>query len=289
MEIEIRKSNIANLAKYISLHNATYPKVNTLTFDYLSWLYGDNPVGQAVGADAWNGNEVVGQVIAIPGIFNFHDKLVKGLVAVNVAVNPSFQGRFLFKKLGLQMCNYGAEDGYEFVIGVANAAATPGWVRQMKFQRVAPLDAMVGFGDLSLKNKEFDIIPKTELIHSWEMNTLNWRLNNPLKKSCLKIVGESGWAVAYTATKNKFGISAFTEFPFNVDEGKYIERCRLQILRPRVFLGLIPNYKWGSRYYKIPEQMKPSPLNLVYKSLTGSFKKINPDTCFINYLDFDAF
>jgi len=58
---------------------------------------------------------------------------------------------------------------------------------------------------------------------------------------------------------------------------------------PKVFLGLIPKYKFTNRYLIIPKQFKPSPLNFIYKNLEDNKENIDPSSCFLNFLDFDAF
>lgn len=288
MEIEIKKTHSDHLVKYIELYQICFPNASNLTLEYLSWFYYENPVGDALGADAWHGDQIIGQVIAIPGMYILQGKLVKGLVAVNVAVHPSFQGRHLFKKLGLQMCEYGYQAGYEFVIGVANKAATPGWVRQMKFQLVRSLDAKLGVGDLFLYKNANKIMDSTELRHFWDQNAINWRLRNPMNKLHLNFQKDTGW-ISVSASTGKYGISAFAEFPMNYELTDNFEASKLRLLFPRVFLGLIPTYDWNLQYVSIPERFKPSPLNLIYKSLTGNVSNIIPSACFINFLDFDAF
>ena len=57
------------LPKYIALHHYCFPTFSDPSPNYLTWLYKDNPVGTAVGVDALYGEDVVGQVIAIPGEF----------------------------------------------------------------------------------------------------------------------------------------------------------------------------------------------------------------------------
>ncbi|MBX9742866.1 MAG: GNAT family N-acetyltransferase [Chthoniobacterales bacterium] len=173
----LKKSQIDFLPEYINLYQKCFPNALHLNKSYLTWLYQDNPSGSLVGADAWCGDEVVGQVVAIPGEYILNGKLARGLLAVNVAVHPEFQGRFLFKKLGIKTCEYGAENGYEFVIGVANKVPTPGWVRQMDFQLVQPLEALLGFGNLNINWNS--IVSVEQLKHKWSKESLQWRISNP--------------------------------------------------------------------------------------------------------------
>lgn len=287
MDITLTPSSVNHLEKYIELYRNCFPDALHLGSDYLSWLYYKNPIGQAIGADAWHGDNIVGQVIAIPGKYSLHSENIQGLLAVNVVVHPEFQGRHLFKKLGLCMCEYGAQAGYKFVIGIANRAATPGWVRQMGFQLVAPLQARIGIGSLCLQETAEEIIGATKLCHTWNADTITWRLNSPLKKFFLKTNKDKNWATAYTSA-DKFGLYAVAEFPLNA-EIEHLQPSIASSLMPKVFLGLIPTYKFPNSYVTIPERFKPSPLNLIYKNLTDSKDRLDPSSCFINFLDFDAF
>lgn len=286
MELIIEKSSIALLPKYMELYKACFNGVGHLQLPYLQWLYGMNPLGEAIGADALFGDDVVGQVLAVPGEFELRGKVVKGLVAMNVAVHPSFQGRRLFAKLGLRMCEYGADHGYDFVSGVANQAATPGWIRQMGFQLVGPLEARIGFGGLGVKNYD-EIIKKSEFRHYWRNETLQWRANNPENRVCLTSTGDSRVMKAF-ASAGKKGISAFAEMPCTYDV-PLSETLTSHTLLPRVFLGLIPGHQFPPNFFSIPKKLRPSPLNLIYKNLNDGKDRIDPLTCFINFLDFDAF
>lgn len=288
MQIKLTPTSLKNLPRYIELYEACFPSAANLKFEYLSWFYGSNPLGEAQGADAWDGNKLVGQVIAIPGKYILRDEVVTGLLAVNVAVHPSYQGRNLFKKLGLQMCEYGAQAGHRFVIGVANRAATPGWVRKMGFQLVTPLQARLGIGPLSLAHSDSEINQSTQLRHYWEKDSISWRLRNPAKKFYLSHHSSSDWAVV-TASADKPGLVAVAEIPLKRSYTLPFTSSPLQTILPRVFLGLIPKYRFSKRYLEIPEKIKPSPLNFIYKNLVDSSDRLDSDTCFINFLDFDAY
>mgnify|MGYP005748844149 CR=1 FL=1 len=288
MDIVLKPSSSEHIEKYVDLYKVCFPHALHLRTQYLSWLYYKNPAGKAIGADAWRGSKIIGQVLALPGQYFLHGEIVQGLLAVNVAVHPSCEGGHLFKKLGLSMCEYGAAAGYRFVIGVANKAATFGWLFLMGFQLVAPLKARVGIANLCLRKTSENIINATKLRHVWNENTITWRLSNPLKQSFLKIDKDKNWAIAYTSA-DKFGLYAVAEFPLNGSNIYGLHSSIASSLMPKVFLGLIPAYKFPNSYVTVPERFKPSPLNLIYKNLTDSKDRLDPSSCFINFLDFDAF
>jgi hypothetical protein len=287
-EIRIERSSLGLIEKYFELYCTCFPNKQLFGLEYLAWLYGKNPVGKVVGADAFHRDVVVGQVICIPGRYLLHGKQCKGLLAVNVAVHPKYQGRFLFKKLGLRACEYGVDEGYEFVFGVANSAATPGWVRQMGFQLVTPLEARVGVGNLVEDDDWESILPATNFRHFWTAEELKWRSSNPTNRVKFKTRHKPRIKAGFAST-GMAGIVASADLI--VDENINLQNVvhPIKLIFPRVFVGLIPTFRYPKNYMMIPEKLKPSPLNLIYMNLNETKDRLDPSACFINFLDFDAF
>ena len=284
IDIVFKQSHVDCLLSYKNLYKTCFPKAHHLTGTYLKWLYQENPSGSFIGADAYCDNELVGQVAAIPGEYFLNGKSARGLLAVNVAVHPRFQGRFLFKKLGLKMCEYGAENGYEFVVGVANRKSTPMFIRQMGFQLVQPLEARLGFGALHL---DLDAIATTEQFrHLWSDETFAWRLANPNNRIITRKIADR--LQCYAAAKGNV-LPVYAELP--KQSLSNLEGNRLNLFSPfRLFLGLIPqsSYKF-TRYMEVPQRFRPSPLNLIYKSLNHRVEKLEKDYISFSFLDFDAY
>ena len=57
---------------------------------------------------------------------------------------------------------------------------------------------------------------------------------------------------------------------------------------PNLFIGLLPE-KIKSFHFKIPEIIKPSPLNFLYKDISQKKLKLSHENCYFTYLDFDAY
>ncbi len=237
--------------------------------------------------DAIYENKVIGQVVSIPTSFSVDGALKKGLVAVNVVVHPSFQGKHLFKKLGLKMCDEGASEGYSFVMGVSNAAATLGWTRQMGFQLVRPLDAFIGLGSLGVGSYS-EQLHHCAFKHAWSNDALKWRCSNPFNP--IKVISKNNNCIGLVASAGKPLISAYAEVVVDTGAVKDIAVSgALTKVFPRVFLGLVPNHTFKVNYQSIPSKFRASPLNFIYKNLADSGHKLDPKSCFINFLDFDAF
>ena len=90
-------------------------------FDYMKWQYADNPVGAIVGFNAYMGDELAAHYVTLPIYMNIDGKKTLGLLSLNTATHPEHRGKRLFTILAERTYQYAAENGYMFVIGVANA------------------------------------------------------------------------------------------------------------------------------------------------------------------------
>lgn len=283
-QIQFARSSLSFIQKYADFYSTCFPSAKHLDSAYLNWLYGHNPSGEFVGADAWYKGSLIGQVVAIPGKYRLLDRYSSGLLAVNVAVHPKFQGRNLFKKLGLLMCDYGAEQGYNFVIGVSNRAATIGWTRQMGFQLVRQLDAKIGVG--SNKRKKNLNFEDCQFSRVWDKDSLHWRTANPNNKIFVRKRGDK--YQCFANAKGQF-LPIYAEVPaLNSVFSSPFQSASLSPLR--LFLGIEPGDRDVFRIsWSIPERFKPSPLNLIYKSLSGEVPRLDQNSIRFSFLDFDAY
>ena len=285
-DIRFELSSGSNLQSYLDLYQRCFPPTPKYFLSYLDWLYVQNPAGQAFGIDALDGEQLIGQVIAVPGSFVLNGELRKGLVAVNVSVRPEYQGRFLFKKLGLRLCDEAATIGADLILGIANNAATPGWVRQMGFQLVAPLETFIGLGGLGLGSRWPEILQNSALHRVWTACELEWRMANPFNQLRAHYGNGTISLIVLGASKQP-GIRITAEIPTPVDFSMASETSKGSRLFPRLFLGLIPGIHSRSLSVTVPSTLKPSPLNLVFKDLRDPSRSLDSRNCLINFLDFD--
>ena len=94
-----------------------------------------------VGADAWDGERLAAHYVTCPMEAVVEGRVAKGLLSLNTATHPDYQGRGLFTTLAQAAYAQGAAAGYEFVVGVANANSTPGFLKRLEFQHEARLQA----------------------------------------------------------------------------------------------------------------------------------------------------
>jgi len=241
--------------------------------EYLNWQYNENPEGQAVGFNAYSeSGEFAGHYVCQPMKAILSGKSARGLLSLNTATHPNHQGKGLFTELAKKTYEQAHEFGYEFVIGVANQKSTHGFVKKLGFQFVGKLNAVVGVGSVAencfYPNETF--FSQYDFIRVWNKKSLQWRIANPENKYCIR------------KNKNHFEIISTTDNLLiktvvgSVDETIFpVSSSKIQINKPFTLLIGINSAVKSSLYFSIPDFLRPSPLNLIFKDLTGKNKKID--------------
>jgi GNAT superfamily N-acetyltransferase len=269
------------------LYQRCFPHAKQFTEAYIDWLYLKNPCGPALCASASIENYIIGAYAGIPAEFNVRGQAVRGLIGVNVAVDPRHQGRQLFRQLSQALFKRATNEGYAFILGVANRASTPLLIRQQGFSMVSALRAAIGVGRIGEAHLSAQTLEGLDLYRIWRPETLLWRLNNPLNPVRLRQCG--GMIQAFAHSNNPL-FEAYGEIPMEKSPGIPEKLNSIATLMPRVYLGLLPKKaRTRSLYLDIPERMKPSPLNLVYRPFQTHAQPPNPEKCLFSFLDFDAF
>jgi GNAT superfamily N-acetyltransferase len=246
--------------------------------EYLSWLYRDNPWGQAVGCNAYAGAELAAHYATIPIEATLEGARAKGLLSLNTATHPTHQGKGLFTRLAEETYARARELGYEFVVGVANANSTPGFTRKLGFQLVTPLDVLVGVGGVAA-SRDDDV----GFALAWTEPALRWRLGRPQAR----YVATTDDPAAVYAPAHKLGILAYmTHAPRSlVAELPRPRRTHLF----RMWIGLDPHLRRRGVLAPLPGRLRPSPLNLIFRDLAGRQRRLSRDTTRFTLLDFDAY
>ena len=95
----------------------------------------------------------------------------------------------------------------------------------------------------------------------------------------------------YSST-NKYGIWAnIYEGDLNLANIKLMKSLSHFRWNPiTAWIGLNSNCDWSkSLYINLPERFKPSPLNLVFKDLSGLGRTLAPEKILFSLIDFDAY
>ena len=265
---------VANLLRQV------FPKAGHLTPRYLEWHYGGNPDGKAIGCNAFAADgTLVGHMAALVFDCRLEGEARRGMYTVNGAVHPDHRGRRLQSRISAAMFDEAGRLGYAFCLATGNKWSTGPLLT--RFRMLRPLDARLGFG--LPRRREPVRAPSVERI--WSEEALKWRLANP--EGRYSAIRCGGGETAILSPAGPPGLGAIL-YQGPAPEGLAESRRAPGPLR--VWLGLDPQVDWtGSAFLPIPMRLRPSPLNLVYKDLTGGGFLPDPDRIVFRGIDFDAF
>jgi GNAT superfamily N-acetyltransferase len=270
----------AGIRQVTALLARVFPDAEHFTEAVVRWQYVDNPDGNAVGFNAWAGNELSAHYVTIPlrAVVFGHEE--KGLLSLNTATAPEHQGRGLFTKLARATYDRAAEQGYTFVVGVANANSTHGFTKKLGFQLVSPLRAMVGVGRVPLHSR----VTRADFAPVLDASRLAWRTAHPAYRytlardgHCTYVLSErtmKGFHFLLYATLDKLELPALPmgEVPWR-----------------KAYIGLGPEIDWSfAPYLNVPMRVRPSPLNLIFKDLTGKGRTLDATRVRFQAVDFDT-
>lgn len=270
----------AGIAQATALLRTVFPKAGHFTEQVVRWQYRENPDGPVVGFNAFMADELAGHYVTIPLVARVHGKEERGLLSLNTATHPDHQGKGLFTRLANLTYEAASQEGFGFVIGVANANSTHGFTKKLGFQLVSPLMAMVGVGPI-INKSEYSVAYQ----RIWHTKALDWRLAHPLNKysstltTCRDLIltdrTQSGARLFLAALD---GGTLTSELP---------EATGWNPLR--VWIGLDSRTNWSLRpYFNIPMRFRPSPLNLIFKDLTDRGRTLPADQVRFQAIDFDT-
>ena len=240
------------------------------SFEYLKWQYADNPVGSIVGFNAYKGDVLAAHYVTMPIYMNIEDKKTLGVLSLNTATHPDHRGKRLFSILAERTYQYAAENGYKFVIGVANANSTHGFIKHLKFYLIGPLTFKIGVG--------MSIYPQRDYTFTryWDKELMDWRLKNP----SMEYYKNNGVIVSPIKVGFKKLVCC---------NGANLTTLPKLNLRPlNLYIGYGANLCNGL-YVNLPKFIKRSPFNLIFRDLTdGQLPEVTKDNILFELMDFDV-
>ena len=266
------------------LLQAAFPKSTHHTAAYLKWLYCDNPEGTVVGYNAWEGDTLIGHYAAIPVDLRLDGQPARGLLALHTAMHPDYRSAGVIYSLARKSCTLAASQGFACIYAVANAASTPIFMKALGFQFVAQLTAALGVSRLR-PNWERALAGNRFRRH-WTAASATWRAGNPCNPSSLR--ADNGECLIFRANTSLAPVTAYGLMPV---DPPLPANCGKTGWGIKLFLGLLPE---GScrfpGYLPIPERLKPSPLNFIYKSLLAEVPaKLARNDIILGFHDFDPY
>lgn len=276
------------LKDYVQLFQACFPNARHLNAGYLQWLYQANPSGQVIGMDAFSGDRLAAHYACIPAEIELYGKPVRAMLSLNTATHPDFQGNGLFTQLADKTYQLGHEQGVAAVFGVANANSTPGFIRKLGFQLVRPLEARIGLG--RPVRADWDKVPSaSQFRRLWSPAQLEWRAKNPVNP--LAVATDSSGVASVTARTDRPGFRAWGQLRVAGAAGSPVTIGKSPALPSfKLFLGLLPEntYRHGLSG-RIPDRLRPSPLNLIFRHLGQPDATLDPAHICFGFCDFDAY
>ncbi|HMP93613.1 MAG TPA: GNAT family N-acetyltransferase [Phnomibacter sp.] len=266
-------------ANYAAFLVEVFDKPALFTTEYLLWQYGQNPVGQAVGYNAWYGEQLVGHCATLPVEYMFNDQPVKGVLCLNVATHPAHQGKGLFTRLLSETFNLAARLNYEFCIAVPNANSTPAFVRKHNFALLTQLQVFLGIGHIDTNRQSASFYEhRTPDFLNWRLARPNAQYSMSLKSKQAAIYANTGWPGIQAQLCNyDLPPKGLPKLP-----AKGVQLATL-------WIGYNQQVTKKGIFAPLPERFKPSPLNLVIKGLQTAFKIPKLTQIDFSLIDFDPY
>lgn len=295
------------LSARASLLGEVFPGTRLAHTDYLRWLYEAGPDGAVIATDFDDEQGLAGHYAVVPLELARLGGTSRAALSLNTAVHPRAQGGGVFVRLAEATYASAAQVGVEHVIGVANANSTPGFLRRLGFRSHGPLAVSVlvptpgrrpGFSTRPAADAEALIAagaphlaaPTQTWSRRWTPTTLAWRLRAP---GAHYAVHGADDVLAISTVERRGPVSiaillgAFSARPLSARRTRQLIREICVTHRAPVALHAGTNEHLSLRGVPLPDRLRPSPLNLISRSL-GHATELDDPTRF-EFLDFDAY
>ncbi len=305
-------TNELELERTAALLNHVFEHSDPLTVSSLRWYYDLNPVGQAAVGRVEEGEKRIGNYALIPNRYRSisGEERVLG-VGVDLAVDPDARGSGAFRRTVEDSYMRGTEQGFDGILGVANANSAPRMVATLGWRALSPLPVTMvpaigratGFQSTVIDDStiesidglvtgEFSRTSTSGFAPVWTPELLKWRLQRP--GHSYSIHSSDDLVVVSTRTH-------VSNIPFGVILGVLARRSVAPLPVGRVAAVVGRHHKapmvihWGRspalrlRGIPLPQKMMPSPLSLVLHPFAKNFDRDQFELGEFGFLDFDAY
>ena len=281
---------IKQISAFLSL---VFPNASHFSEAFIRWLYLENPAGKAIGCNAYDGGLLIGHYVTVPIAAKVFGKKTTGVLSLNTATHPNYGGKGIFTNLAHQVYEEAKHQGHEFVIGVANQNSSHGFVKKLGFQLVTPLDVRVGFGNIERPKAIEAVEQELDFERYWSKEHWNWRVQNPSGRYLYEKTktDRAVWLAKTTVPTLRAVLSERDDEGGLHCGGLHCGRLSsLALMRPRVWLGTDPLINWKSGLWiNLPMKLRPSPLNLIFRDLSGKDRTLQKSRVRFWTADFDAY
>ncbi len=276
--------------------------------DFLTWQYSGSPSGAVIASNRDDAEGRVGHYAVLPQRWSVGRVASRFALSLNTAVAERGRGQGLFTTLASETYEAARAANFDAIIGVANAQSTPGFLGKLGFTLVGPLQVsmlpprpwrsrrqhveriqLVDVDDHELAGA---LASSAGVERVWDRAELTWRLSDPTRKFSLFRSDEM--LAVTTATKRKgvpvavilkvLPTSSATQLDLS---GLVYAACRHHRALLAMYAGHNPRV--SIKGIGLPQRLRPSPLNLIVKSLhpLRPVEELVPTT--FEFLEFDAY
>lgn len=279
----------------------------------LRWEYVDAPEGPVVESNCDDDGVRLGHYAVVPQRYVRGSETLSAALSLNTAVAEAARGRSLFTTLAAETFDRARASGIDAVYGVANANSTPGFVGRLGFTLVMPLPPVVcvptrpaprgtvvveatpeylASGELRSLHESLELGATTGWVRHWDLPTLRWRLDSPHARYHVVATPEVVGVVDVTKAHGVRVVAILKLFARRDAAapsaagvvGAACSRLRAPIA---VYAGF--NARVKVKGVPIPRRLRPSPLNLIARSLDPDRSVADLGLETFEFLDFDAY
>jgi len=300
------------LERTAALLNHVFDHSDPLTVASLRWYYDQNPAGLAAVGRVEEGEKRIGNYALIPNRYRSisgEDRILG--VGVDLAVDPDARGSGAFRRTVEDSYRRGTQQGFDGILGVANANSAPRMVATLGWRSLSPLPVTMvpaigratGFQSTVVDGSSIGIIDglaENEFSRSstsgfapvWTTELLKWRLQRPGHNYSIHVSDDLVVVSTRTHVSN---------IPFGVILAVLARRSVAPLPVGRVAAVVGRHHKapmaihWGRspalrmRGIPLPQKMMPSPLSLVLHPFSTNFDRDQFELGEFGFLDFDAY
>lgn len=298
------------IAATTALLEQVFPGTRVSRPDYLDWLYQQNPSGPVVERNLDDAQGRAGHYAVVPFELSDEGRPRRAGLSLNTAVHERARGGGVFVQLANDTFDAARRRDVEVVIGVANANSTPGFLRRLDFELVTQLPATVllpspgrdrlrsGWatrdafapGGLAADAEPLLRPASTGLEPRWTPATLGWRLTAPTGRYALHR-RDDVLAVSTVDRRKRVPVAVllgiFAAAPLDGAAARSVVRAACRFHRAPLALHVGVNANVGFRGVPLPGRLRESPLNLIYRDLSGAPR--SSEFRRMEFLDFDAY
>lgn len=280
---EIRRADLSleGLRKLIPLLRMMFPSAPQLSASYLDWWYNRNPEGPGIAHNAYEQGELIAHFGVSAARASIHGVEERGVLMHNAATHPAHRGKGLFKALVERTLEEAHDTGHRFAFAASNANSTFAFVERLGFQLVGPLEVKLGVGPTPRASEPSD----PDFRRVWGASSLGWRVSPPHTPYCKRTRREELTLFAAGTMRIPVELGTYSQ---HLLPGSLPDLGRLHPMR--AWIGLHPGRAWPrGRYYDLPVPLRPSPLNFIFRDLTGGGRALDGDRVRVDGLDLDQF